>query len=167
MALARGTTVLVPPGDSATSQYVETVPTDRGGALPGSGTQSNALTPAQSHRLAALGPDGRTLIAVVTATSPPPIPGASLSEAARFEANTHSRAGTPDSRPAGSAGTAGPGGSAAALSAVGAPSTASLMLSAATGSGSGGLGIFLPLLLLASVLAVILHVIRRWRARAS
>jgi hypothetical protein len=41
------------------------------------------------------------------------------------------------------------------------------MLSAATGSGSGGLGIFLPLLLLASVLAVILHVIRRWRARAS
>jgi hypothetical protein len=41
------------------------------------------------------------------------------------------------------------------------------MLSAATGAGSGGLGIFLPLLLAASALGLILHAVRRWRARAS
>jgi hypothetical protein len=41
------------------------------------------------------------------------------------------------------------------------------VLSAAIGAGSGGLGIFLPLLLLASALGLTLHAIQRWRGRAS
>jgi hypothetical protein len=159
------TAVLVPPGDSATSQYVETVPTDRGGALPGSGTQPNALTPSQGRRLAGLGPDGRTLVAVVQATSPPPV--ATPSSDARVKPNAHPGASTQGSAASGSVGTAGPSGRAVPLSAAGAPSTASLMLTAATGGGGGGLGIFLPLLLLASALGVVLHAVVRWRTRSS
>jgi hypothetical protein len=161
------TIVLVPPGDSATSQYVETVPTDRGGALPGSGTQPNALTPSQGRRLAAMGPDGRTLVAVVQATSPAPV--ATASSAAHVQPNAHSRAGTQDASAGGSVGSAGPSGpsrSVVPLSAAGAPSTSGLVLTAATGGG-GGLGIFLPLLLLASALGVILHAVVRWRTRPS
>jgi hypothetical protein len=163
------TTVLVPPGDSAASQYVETVPTDRGGAQPGTGTQPNVLTPSQSHRLAALGPDGRTLAAVVEATSPPPVAGASSGAPAPAEirGSAHPGAGIEVPGTVGSGGGAsGPHGSAGTLSAAGAPATESLLLSAATGGGTGGLGIFLPLLM-ASALGVILHAVLRWRAGAS
>lgn len=173
-ALARGP-VLIPPGDSASSQYVESVPTDRGGAVPGSGAQPNALTPGQSHRLAALGPDGRRLVAVVQATSPPPAGGASVTSVNSSHGSGNATRGAGTGRP-GASGSGGPSGSGASggssrsagsLSAAGAPSTAGLVVSAATGAGGGGLGIFLPLLLLASALAIILHAIRRWRARAS
>jgi hypothetical protein len=162
-ALAHGGTVLVPPGDSASSQYVETVPTDKGGAVPGSGSQPDALSTGQRRRLVALGPDGKTLAAVVQTTSPPPAGAGPI-------AGTHSRGshhvgGTAPG--ASDTGAAGPSESAAPLSAAGAPSTASLMLTAATGGGSGGSGILLPLLLLAAALGVILHAVLRWRARAS
>jgi hypothetical protein len=63
----------------------------------------------------------------------------------------------------GSAGTDGTSGAAVPLSAAGAPSTANILLTAATGGGGGGLGIFLPVLLLASALGVILHAVARWR----
>jgi hypothetical protein len=167
-ALARGRAVLIPPGDSAASQYVETIPTDRGGAVPASGAQPGALRPGQQRRLAALGPDGRALVAVVQATSPPSDAAATVSHTGL----SHSRGGGGGeiggiATGLGGPGSGGPGGSAVPLSAAGVPSTASLILSAATGAGSGGLGIFLPLLLLASALGLALHTVRRWRARAS
>jgi hypothetical protein len=172
-ALARGRTVLVPPGDSAASQYVETIPTDRGGAVPSSGTQPasgaqpGALTPGQRRRLAALGPDGQTLVAVVQATSPPPAAAATVSHTGLSHSGGRG-GGDVGGIPTGTGGpgSGGPSGSAVPLSAAGVPSTAGLMLSAATGAGSGGLGIFLPLLLAASALGLILYAIRRWRARA-
>ena len=175
-AMARSVTVLVPPGDSAASQYVETIPTDRGGGVAspgatGSGGTEGVLTAAQSNNLNRLGPDGRLLVAVVQATSPPPAVATAGTGAGRPNLGGQPRAGTA------AGGSSGPGtatpasgalrGSPGALSGVGAPSAAGLMVDAATGAGSGGLGIFLPLLLLASALGVIVHATRRWRARAS
>jgi hypothetical protein len=160
-ALARGNKVLVPPGDSAASQYVETVPTDRGGALPGSGQQPNALTPGQRSRLDALGPDGRQLVAVVQATSPPPAAGAPAP--GHGAGRTNAGDGTAVAA-TGAPGSTGSTGSAGALSSRGVPSTVGLVLTAATGAGSGGLGIFLPLLLGATALGVLLLAVRRWRA---
>jgi hypothetical protein len=166
-ALARGATVLVPPGDSAASQYVETVPTDRGGGIPGSATQPNALTPAQRHHLDALGPDGAKLVAVVQATSSPPALQPSRPTAGPTGGRGNVRGGSVGPGTAGRSDGDGRGRPAGALSAADAPSTASLVLTAATGGGSGGLGIVLPLLLVVSALGVTVHAVLRRRARES
>jgi len=128
------------------------------------------LTAAQSNNLNRLGADGRLLVAVVQATSPPPAVATAGTGAGRPNLGGAPRAGTA------AGGSSGPGTATPAtgalrgspgLSGVGAPSAAGLMVDAATGAGSGGLGSFLPLLLLASALGVIVHATRRWRARAS
>src|SRR3974390_1127292 len=62
---------IAPPGDSGISQYAEGIPTGAGAAPPrgggggGLGGQGGALTASQRGYLNALGPDGRTLAAVV------------------------------------------------------------------------------------------------------
>jgi hypothetical protein len=73
-AIAKAPKTNAPPGNSAIDQYLETVP-DAGGASPprppaGGGSSAGALTAAQRARLDRLGPDGRTLVAAVDATSP-------------------------------------------------------------------------------------------------
>jgi hypothetical protein len=144
---AHGYRTIAPPGDSAVSQYVEVVPTDAGGSPAGFGApQTGALTPAVRRTLAGAGQPGQTLAAIVEATAPPP-----------------ARRGTGKSGQTGaSAGI--PGGSIAGLSAKGAPSSEALVASAVTGGGNGGLGVFLPGIMLAGVVAVIARLVFRRRA---
>jgi hypothetical protein len=152
---------LAPPGNSAVSEYLETIPTDAGqtpptrptppppppahspssgqSPVPSQGDQGGALTTGQSRRLDRLGADGRTLAALVNATSPPVARGA-----------------------AGTSGAA--GGSPRGLTDVGTSSPFSSILAAATGrDGGGGLGPLLPMLMLAGVVAVCVRILRRRR----
>jgi hypothetical protein len=74
-ATAKAPKTNAPPGNSAIDQYLETVPDASGAGSPrppsaGGGSSAGALTAAQRARLNRLGPDGRTLVAAVDATSP-------------------------------------------------------------------------------------------------
>jgi hypothetical protein len=149
---------LAPPGNSAVSQYLETVPNSMGSSPPGAGgPHTGALTPGGRRGVDRLGSDGRTLAAVVDATTPP------AAAASPPAASTNRRA-----RVSGTTGTIGHRGATASLpplSGDGAPSPVSSVLAAATGrDGGGGLGIFLPGLMLAGVFALIARVV--WRRRA-
>jgi hypothetical protein len=172
--------VLVPPGDSAISQYVEVVPTDMGATPPGVGaTQGGALTPAQRHRLDQLGADGRTLVSVVDQTAPAPIAGSAppRSQASAAGARPASTVGNASAAPG--AGTGAPDRSAAArahssngalapslLAGAGARSPISLIADAATGGGGGGLGIWLPAILVAAALLALTAAIRARRTHS-
>jgi hypothetical protein len=191
-ATAAARLTVAPPGDSAISQYAEVVPTGAGASPPraggqggGAGGHGGVLTASQSRRLNALGPDGRTLAAVVDATAPQslgvPVLGAPVpSRSATRLANPHGRAAGAASAGAGrygtggrAAGTASAGagrygtatGSGAAANLPFAPpsSPASRLVDAATGGGGGGLGVLLPALMLASAVGVTLLAVRRRR----
>jgi hypothetical protein len=78
---------IAPPGNSGVDEYRETVPGDDGDhptnpgnhpsngrdglSVRGGGSSHQPVTATQRHQLERLGPDGRTLAAVVDATSPP------------------------------------------------------------------------------------------------
>jgi hypothetical protein len=71
-AVADATTELVPPGNSAASQYVEVVPS-AGGAVPvGSNTNAHkpVLSASTQRRLRALGSEGSAVAALAQATAP-------------------------------------------------------------------------------------------------
>jgi len=168
-AVARGRATVAPPGDSGITQYLEVVPTAQGGSPPragggaGGGTtggQGGALTASQQRQLNALGPDGRTLAAVVDATAPQslgvPVPGRAANGSASSVrgaggAGVGAQASGADSVPA------------ASLPHASGSSPASLMLDAAAGRGGGGLGWLLPAFMLASSVGVTLVVVRRRR----
>jgi hypothetical protein len=160
---------LAPPGNSAVSQYLETIPTDRGGGVArplGSqgGTPSQAgghrgaLTPGERQALGRLGADGRTLEALVAETSP-------ASETSQVAGAARGRTGAngPANAPAG--GENGSGLDAKSLSGDGGPSPVGLMLSAAAGRGGGGLGALLPALIGVGALAAVVRLIHRRRLR--
>ena len=65
--------VIAPPGNSGVGQYVEVVPTAGGGAPAGShhDVQGQVLPASTLHRLAALGPDGKTVAAFAQSTGTP------------------------------------------------------------------------------------------------
>jgi hypothetical protein len=155
-AVAHQHATLAPPGNSAVSQYLETVPNSMGSSPPGAGgSHTGALAPGTRHGLDRLGSDGRTLAAVVDATTPPAAVTASASPSIRARVAPAPSAvvsGAPKPLPQ-------------PLSGDGAPSPVSSVLAAATGrDGGGGLGIFLPGLMLAGVLALIARVVLRRRA---
>lgn len=152
---------IAPPGNPAISQYLETVPTDKGqsptsssqGSQP-SANQPSALTPAQRQTLEHAGSDGRTLVGVVNATSPTAAP--TRGSHGRRNRTGAASAGGGGSGPIPEAGLSGRG--------VSSP-TGSLV--AAVG-GSGGMGALLPILLGIVVLGVIARAAIRWRrTRAS
>ena len=166
-ALARRTTV-APPGASGISQYLEVVPTAAGPSPPGGvggpvgGGHGGVLTEVQRQHLDGSGPNGQTLAAVVDATAPQqPAPPASNRSAAAV-----ARSGTP-----GEGAVASPAGGASALGSTQVPlsststgSPASLIVDAVGGSGSGGLGGFLPAFMLVSALGLAgAYVVRRRR----
>jgi hypothetical protein len=172
-AAARRTVTIAPPGDSAVSQYVEVVPGDTGASPPrAGGGQGGAITPGQRAQLDLLGANGRTLAAVVDATAPQPIPASdgpagAAASARPGPAATSGGAGRPS---AGLGARVLPGAltatdAARVLSAAGPSSMPSLILNAAAGSGTSGLGIFLPAIMLACALGVIAHAVRQRRSR--
>jgi hypothetical protein len=190
-AAARGPIVLAPPGNSAVSQYAEVVPTARGGGMPRPpGDRGGGLTPAQRRSYASEGSDGRTLVAVTDATSPGTAAlgagAAGAAAGASGAAGNGAGALAAGSRGAASQrGAAARGvtsersavltGTAAQLAALaanegralssGGQSPGSLILDAATGGGSGGMGIFLPLFLAVTALGAI-ALVRAVRLRA-
>lgn len=173
LAAAKGPVTIAPPGDSAVSQYVEVVPGDTGAsATQVGGGQAGAITSGQRAQLDRLGANGRALAAVVDATAPQHI---SASDAPAGTGASDRRAGTAASGGAGPP-SAGEGAGAlpgaltgtdasGVLSDAGARSTPSLILDAAAGAGTSGLGIFLPAMILACALGVVAHAVRRRRSR--
>jgi hypothetical protein len=190
VAAAKPRAVLAPPGDSAVSQYVEVVPTASGatpsqaptaangsatGGGQAGGVQSRALTPSQQARLDALGADGRTLAAVVDATSPPPAPDSAA--AASRGAGAENASGAYSSGAGSASGAHSAGNASGALTAARAVedgaggllsgarprSTASLIADTALGGGSDGLGIVLAAIALVGALGVVARAVRRRR----
>jgi hypothetical protein len=164
-AAAKHPATLAPPGNSAVTQYLETVPTAAGSKPPppSGGQPSSGLSAGQRAALNRLGPDGKLLATVVAATAQP----ADHSSAARPSAP----------RPTGAPGVSGDpgvsGGRASSPRALpgngeAAPSAVSSILAAATGRDTGGgVGILLPLGMLAVVLGVTVSAWRRRTARGS
>jgi hypothetical protein len=124
-----------PPGNSAIDEYLETVPSATGNQRPRQpGAGESVLSPAQRARLEKLGPDGKALADAVDATAPP----AAAKPSGRQKLDIEGAKGR---------------------------SPISAILDAAVGSdGGGGMGLFLPIILLASLLGVIALVVLRRRS---
>jgi cobalamin biosynthesis Mg chelatase CobN len=150
---------VVPPGNSAANQYTETFPTAKGPAATRKrGKQrhrspAEALGPRKARRLASEGPQGRELAAVVAATAPSAAqPGGA--RGAGSEPGSHSGS---DPR----------SGSVSRGDAVDDSSGLGEVVSQATGSSdTGGMGIALPLLILAAFVASAVYLWRRRRLAA-
>jgi hypothetical protein len=167
---------VAPPGNSAVQQYLEVVPTDSGTTPPragGSGSgAAGALSPGQRRTLDGLGSQGRQLAAVVQATAPLPtggggvgaVTGGSGSDRAGGNAGQSVAPSAGAAEPESTAGPSGPAGLAKAASS----SPVSSVIAAATGrDDGGGMGILLPVLMIAGVLAVVAGVFRRRPPRGS
>jgi hypothetical protein len=131
---------VVPPGNSAVTQYTETIPSAGGSVARKHGRQpspAKVLGNRNARRLQARGPEGREAAAVAAATAPVPAASTSLPETSPGQPQTGpGTSPSPHSDPL-------PDGS----------SGLSRVIGEATGSSdSGDLGILLPLLILAAVL---------------
>jgi hypothetical protein len=142
---------VVPPGNSAVNQYTETFPTARGDATTKRGKRGHrerspakVLGSRNAHRLESQGPQGRELAAVVAATAP---------TVARSDGD-------------GVAGTSHRDGSASRAQGEDDGSSAlGEVIAQATGSSdSGGMGIALPLLILAAFVGFAVYL---WRRRVA
>jgi len=154
---------IAPPGNSGVNQYVENVPTAKGGRPTGTihsgggaasagggggGSGSSGTIPSGTeHALQAHGSAGRAAAALASATAPG---GLGSATAARGRSVGKASGGRTDA----SANVAGAGGASAPAA----------VLDSLTGtSGSGGLGILLPLILVGCLLAASALGYLRWR----
>jgi cobalamin biosynthesis Mg chelatase CobN len=173
---------LVPPGNSAVNQYTESYPTTRGNktirAPRGSGGQQKERTPQEvlgsrnSKRLEQQGSDGQAVAELATETAP-----ATSASGGGGGGQGASATGTPGD--AGSGTAQGSGQTKAAGGNSGAPADSARsdaggssafgeVIGEATGSSSSdGLGIVLPLLILAAVLWALLYAWRHRRHQVS
>jgi len=144
---------IVPPDNSAANQYTETFPTAGGGSSTeekGGSTPAEALGVRNARRIEALGPDGKAAAALAAATAPAgnvARPGSSGKEAPRPGGD-----GMTSSSPVVSG------------SEVGSSSGLSEVLGQATGSsGSGQMGLLLPLVVAATIAWSVAYLWRRRR----
>lgn len=169
---------VVPPGNSAATQYTETFPTTGGnaevnssinggiGGRGGGGGHGGGRSPEKvlgsstAHQLEAHGEEGRTVAQLATDAAP-----ADTGKAHRGSGQGPGGGGGNGSGKAGGAGQGGGGqeGTGPSLDALasGGSSGFSEVLSHATGSSSGELGIVLPLVLLLTPLCALAFVWRR------
>jgi hypothetical protein len=140
-AAAQGSRTNAPPGNSAIDEYLETVPGASGNGVPRPPVAGGAtLTAAERNRLERLGSAGRTLARIVESTSPPPASG-TTSPAPKKHQPATGVVRLPD-----------PKGDAPLGAVLG------------VAEGDGGMGLLLPAILLASLLAVIGLVLLRRRS---
>jgi hypothetical protein len=140
-AAAQGPRTNAPPGNSAIDEYLETVPGASGNGVPRPPVAGGAtLTAAERNRLERLGTDGRTLARIVESTSPAPASG-TTSPAPKKHQPATGVVRLPD-----------PKGDAPLGAVLG------------VAEGDGGMGLLLPAILLASLLAVIGLVLLRRRS---
>lgn len=155
----------VPPGNSAANQYTESLPSaggesaGKGSGGGGSTSPEKSLGARNAHRLEAQGPAGKAAAEVAAETAPP----ASLVVAA--DRLSHSRGGGHQSQGnQGNKGGGGGGASQAGTAHVSQPSGSSGLgeiVAQATGSSDdGNLGLWLPLVILATLAGSIAYVMR-------
>lgn len=152
-AAAKRAATLAPPGNSAVTEYLETVPNAYGASPPRPGGPHDGLLSAAGRRaLLRLGADGRALAAMADATAPPAVPGAGGASA-----GARGGAAAPGAAAAGDGGLR-----STALSAAGAPSRIDALLAAAAGrDAGGGMGPALPALMGVAALWALAHALRR------
>ena len=157
-ARAQSSQTTAPPGNSGIDEYLETVPAARGNTRPGQAGRDRALTAAQRARLERLGSDGQTLANAVDAAAPTPKPNTPD----RLPAVKAPDAGA--GSPAVDVSDAGAGSPAVELSGTAGRSPAAQLRDVATGGDSGnGMGLALPAILLAALVAAVVLVLLRRR----
>jgi len=182
--LAAHAEYLVPPGNSAATQYTEAVPTAGGPKATNSHKHGGGKSPKQvlGHRnaakLDAQGPEGRRVAAVVAATAPDTVTAATAGGSSPHEqshpgsgqgpgGNRSGGGGGPEGGATAGGDSARPVGQAAVLTAKQIPDGSSGLgevLGQATGSSdSGQLGLLLPLIVLATIAWSVAYVLRRRR----
>jgi hypothetical protein len=158
---------VVPPGNSAATQYTESIPTGGGGQDVEKKSQKSHRSPAQVlgpdnvRRLQSQGPAGRATAELATATAPTMSatsagnvsPGPS-----RESSDRTSEGGSAQSHHAGQAGSSRPQAEEPSGS-----SGLEAVIAQATGSSSGQMGVFLPLALLGAVLWAFVYCLRQRR----
>lgn len=167
---------VVPPENSAATQYTEAIPTG-GGQKDASKADGRKRSPAavlgskKAHELDAQGPQGHAAAEVAAATAPVVAPSPPPSEAAPASPHEAGEGGNRKSESQGAPGTApAPGQQATTptpsqLTASGGSSGLGEVLGQATGSSSdGGLGLFLPLLILSALVWALVYGLRRRRS---
>ena len=166
MALPAAATAesVVPPGNSAATQYTETFPTSGGnvevnGSLGGGGrahrTPSQALGDRTAHELESQGAEGRAVANLASES----VPGSAAGPGS--EGGHGSGAGGKGGDGGAGGGKGGGAGGNGAEAAGGGSSGVGQVLSHATLSDSGQMGIFLPLVLIASLACALLYAWRR------
>jgi hypothetical protein len=171
--LAAAETV-VPPGNSAATQYTETFPTTGGNAEVNSSIDGGGLSPRgggkrspekvlgqdTAEKLESHGEEGRAVADLATETAPTTATEQGGSgKQGKSGANADADGGAPSANPGGGA-----GGDSSEVVSVSTPegsSALSEVLGHATGSSSGEMGIFLPLVLLAVPLCALAYAWRR------
>jgi hypothetical protein len=166
LAPTAGAQEVVPPGNSAATQYTEAYP-GAGGDTPtnqkGAGqSPAQALGGRNAHRLEAKGPEGQAAAAAAAATTPSTAAGVA-------SGGTGGVGGE-----AGPSGAGGPGGKSRAGqeggNAAGSSGSSGLgeVIGQATGStSSGDMGLLLPLIIVATVLLSAAYAVYAWRRRRS
>src|SRR4051794_25538331 len=142
-ALAQDTNA--PPGNSGIDQYLETVP-DAGGSRPASDRHSSQLSAGTAKRLKAAGSDGQA-VANLVASSARTVAEKPSAGTQKSERKSTSKARSDDTSAR--------------------PRKVPATIAAPTlgGSGSGGMGLLLPLSLGLSTVAAMLFVLRRRRSQ--
>ena len=139
---------VAPPGNSGVDQYMEVVPSAKGPAAPG--TQGHALSSTVQRKLQSQGPEGRRLARIVNTTAPARPATTKPARPARkaaIPAVKHAAADRPAPLPRGDS------------------PLASVAKAVGDGSGSGGMGALLPLLLIVST--TVLAAVALWRRRSA
>lgn len=171
---------LVPPGNSAVNQYTESFPTTRGNktirAPKGSGGQQKERTPQEvlgsrnSKRLQQHGSDGQAAAELATETAPATSGSGGDGGGGQGAGSAGDPAGTGSAQGNGQAKTAAGGGAPADPAGSDAEGSSAFgeVIGEATGSSSSdGLGVVLPLLILAAVLWALLYAWRHRRHQVS
>lgn len=159
---------IAPPENSAVAQYTELLPT-AGGQTDAHGQKHRNASPIKvlgarnAERLARHGPDGRAVAELAAETAPSPVPAPAPDGGGGGGSAATIGAGRPGgASPANRGGTAhSRGGAAFDVSKAEGSSGLGTVLSGALGSPSGGIGLLLPFLLVAAVIAALTFAIRQ------